>query len=181
MNPESETRRGAASALAPFVLVCALFTLPAPAASAKAPKQRLFATPQEAVQALIEAVKSADQQKLTAIYGPEREKLRSGDAVEDARALKGFGERLEKAATLEKVDDAKYTLLVGEDRWPSPIPIVRDGRKWRFDTAAGLDEILSRRIGQNEFSTIMACRAYVVAQWEYYTQARDTARDGLAV
>jgi len=176
-----EEKRSAAAALAPCVLACVLFAGSAPAANAKAPKQRLFTTPQEAVQALIEAVKSADHEKLMAIYGPEREKLRSGDAVEDARALKGFGERLERAATLEKVDDAKYTLLVGEDHWPSPIPIVRDGRKWRFDTAAGLDEILSRRVGQNELSTIMTCRAYVVAQWEYYTEARDTARDGLAV
>jgi hypothetical protein len=178
---ETKTRTSTAAAIVPFVLACALFAGPAPAADAKTPKQRLFATPQEAVQALIEAVKTADQEKLTAIYGPEREKLLSGDAVEDAAALKGFGERLGKVATLEKVDDAKYTLVAGEDHWPSPIPIVRDGRKWRFDTAAGLDEILSRRIGHNELSTIMTCRAYVVAQWEYYTQARDTARDGLAV
>ena len=70
---------------------------------------------------------------------------------------------------------------MGEDHWPSPIPIVKDGRKWRFDTAAGIDEILDRRIGRNELSAIMTCRAYVVAQWEYYTEARDTDRDGLAV
>ena len=181
MNRETETRSFAAATIAPFVLAFALFAGPAPAADAKAPKQRLFPTPQEAVQALIEAVKTADQEKLSAIYGPEREKLLSGDAVEDVAALRGFGERLEKGATLEKVDDAKYTLVVGEDRWPSPIPIVKDGRKWRFDTAAGLDEILSRRIGENELSTIMTCRAYVVAQWEYFTEARDTSRDGLAV
>src|ERR1019366_1290319 len=181
MNRETKTRGRAAAAIAPFVLACILFTGPASVAGATAPKQRLFATPQEAVQALIQAVKTADQEKLSAILGPEREKLLSGDPVEDADALKGFGERLGKGATLEKVDDAKYTLVVGEDRWPSPIPIVKEGRKWRFDTAAGLDEILSRRIGENELSTIMTCRAYVLAQWEYYTQARDTARDGLAV
>ena len=181
MNRERETKNGAAAAIALFVLACALFAGPVSAADAKAPKQRLFAIPQEAVQELIQAVKTADQEKLSAIFGPEREKLLSGDAVEDANALKGFGERLGKGATLEKVDNAKYTLVVGEDRWPSPIPIVRDGRKWRFDTAAGLDEILSRRIGENELSTIMTCRANVVAQWEYFTEARDTARDGLAV
>ena len=181
MNRERETKNGAAAAIALFVLACALFAGPVSAADAKAPKQRLFAIPQEAVQELIQAVKTADQEKLSAIFGPEREKLLSGDAVEDANALKGFGERLGKGATLEKVDNAKYTLVVGEDRWPSPIPIVKDGRKWRFDTAAGLDEILSRRIGENELSTIMTCRANVVAQWEYFTEARDTARDGLAV
>ena len=181
MNRKNQTRTGAAAAIAPIALACALFAGPASAADAKVPKQRLFATPQEAVQELIQAVKTADQEKLSAIFGPEREKVLSGDAVEDANALKGFGERLGKGATLEKVDEAKYTLVVGEDRWPSPIPIVKEGRKWRFDTAAGLDEILSRRIGQNELSAIMTCRAYVVAQWEYYTEALGTARDGLAV
>jgi Protein of unknown function (DUF2950) len=169
------------AAIVPIALAWALLTGPVSAADAKATKQRVFATPQEAMQALVQAVKTADQEKLLAIYGPEREKLLSGDAVQSANALKGFGERLEKGATLEKVDDAKYILLVGEDRWPSPIPIVKDGRKWRFDTAAGLDEILSRRIGQNELSAIMTCRAYVVAQWEYYTEALGTSRDGLAV
>ena len=181
MNRKSRIKFGAAAAIAPLVLACALCAGPLSAADAKAPKQRSFATPQEAVQALTEAVKSADQGKLAAIYGPEREKLLTGDAVEDANGLKGFGERLAKGAALEKVDEAKYTLVVGEDRWPSPIPIVRDGRKWRFDTAAGLDELLNRKIGRNELSAIMTCRAYAVAQWEYFTQARDTARDGLAV
>ena len=180
MNRESRIKGGAAAAVA-LVLACTLFAGPASATDAKTPKQRSFATPEEAVQALIEAVKSADQAKMAAIYGPEREKLLTGDAVEDASALKGFGERLAKGAALEKVDDAKYTLVVGEERWPSPIPIVKDGRKWRFDTAAGLEELLSRKIGRNELSAIMTCRAYAVAQWEYFTQARDTARDGLAV
>jgi hypothetical protein len=151
------------------------------AADAKAPKQKLFATPEAAMQALVQAAKNADQKELNAIYGPEHEKLLSGDAVADANALKGFAERLGKAATLEKVNDTRYTLLVGEERWPSPIPIVKQGRKWRFDTAAGLDEILKRRIGQNELSAVMTCRAYVIAQWEYFTEARDTAADGLAV
>jgi hypothetical protein len=168
-------------AFASFLLACGLSTGSASAAAGKVPKQRLFTTPEAAVQALVQAAKSADQKELSAIFGPEREKLLSGDPVEDANALKGFAERLGESATLEKVDDAKYTLLVGEEHWPSPIPIVKEGRKWRFDTAVGLDEILNRRIGENELSAIMTCRAYVVAQWEYYTEARDTARDGLAV
>jgi hypothetical protein len=181
MKSGTRTRSSASSAVAPLVLAFFLSAGAASAAETKPPKQRLFATPEEAVQTLVAAVKSADQEKLSAIYGPEREKLLSGDTVEDAHALKNFGERLEKGATLEKVSDGKYTLIVGEERWPSPIPIVRDGRKWRFDTAAGLDEILNGKIGQNELSAIMTCRAYAVAQWEYFTEMRDTARDGLAV
>jgi len=160
---------------------CALWAGPVSAAGAKPPKQELFATPEAAVQALVQAANAVDQKKMTAIYGPDREKLLSGDAVADANTLKRFAEGLAKSATLEKVDDAKFTLLVGDEHWPSPIPIVKDGRKWRFDTAAGLEELLNRQIGQNELSAIMTCRAYAVAQWEYYTEARDTAQDGLAV
>jgi hypothetical protein len=181
MKRETRTRRSATFTIAPFVLACVLSAGAGSAADTAPPKQRLFATPEDAVQALVEAVRTADQKSLSAIYGPERERLLSGDAVQDAGALRSFAQRLEKVATLEKVSDAKVTLIVGEERWPSPIPIVKDGGKWRFDTAAGLDEILSRRIGQNELSTIMTCRAYAVAQWEYFTQMRDTARDGLAV
>jgi hypothetical protein len=160
-----------------FAAICAVS---APAAT-NSGKQTLFATPEAAIQALTKAAKAGDQKEMMAIFGPDREKLLSGDPVAESNALQRFAANLEKSATLEKVDDSKYTLLVGEEHWPSPIPIVRDGRKWRFDTAAGLEEILNRRIGQNELSAIMTSRAYVVAQWEYYTTARDTAADGLAV
>ncbi len=145
------------------------------------PKQRHFASPEEALQALGKAVKAVDQAELTAIFGPDREKLLSGDPVEDANTLKRFAANFEKSATLEKVNDSTYSLLVGEEHWPSPIPIVKDGKKWRFDTAAGIEELLNRRIGHNELAAIMTCRAYVVAQWEYYTEAKSTATDGLAV
>ncbi len=164
----------------PFLLAGAL-TAPAAARADKTEKQRLYPSPEAAVAALKEAAASGSQQEMIAVYGPEREKLLTGDPVADANALKRFAERLGQSATLEKVDDGRYTLLVGADRWPSPIPIVREGKKWRFDTAAGLEEILNRRIGRNELSAIMTCRAYVVAQWEYFTEARDTAKDGLAV
>lgn len=180
-RPAHPTKRGATAILVSVLLACWLLTGPATAAPAKTPKQRLFATPEAAVQALVEAAKTGDQKEMAAIYGPERDKLLSGDTVLDANSLKRFAEHLGKAAILNRVDDTRYTLLVGEKHWPSPIPIVKEGRKWRFDTAAGLDEILNRKIGQNELSAIMACRAYVLAQWEYYTEARNTSSDGLAV
>jgi len=149
--------------------------IPAPA------QERLFATPEEARDALVAAVKAKDQAALTAIFGPEREKLMSGDAVEDNNALEHFGAELEKAATLEKVDENKYTLKAGDEHWPMPIPIVKQDNQWRFDTAAGEEEILNRRIGRNELSTIGSCRAYALAQWEYFSEAPDICRDGLAV
>ena len=66
-------------------------------------------------------------------------------------------------------------------RGPSPVPIVKGAHSWRFDTAAGIEEFLDRRIGENELAAIEVCRAYVLAQWEYYTEAANTTRDGLAV
>jgi hypothetical protein len=147
-----------------------LFAAPTLAAQkAAAVNQSRFATPEEAVDALAHAAETKDQAALTAIFGPDRAKLQTGDPVEDNNALERFAANLAKSHRLEKVGDSKCTLLVGEDNWPSPIPIVKDGSQWRFDTAAGLEEILNRHIGDDELSAIMTCRAYVLAQWEYYT------------
>ncbi len=182
MSPELRGRLSLVRALLVLITLgtfCAATALASP--TKKASGQMLFATPQAAMQALVNVAKAADEKEMAAILGPDREKLLSGDPIEDANAIKRFAGNLEKSATLEKVNDSKYTILVGEKHWPWPIPIVKDHRMWRFDTAAGLEEILNRRIGQNELSAIMTSRAYVVAQWEYYTEARDTAKDGLAV
>ncbi len=143
--------------------------------------QQLFPTPDDALKALTAAAQSKDQAALTSIFGPDREKLLSGDPVQDTNALEHFAENLQKAAEIQRADDSKATLLIGEDKYPFPIPLVKQGDQWRFDTAAGMTEILNRRIGQNELAAIMTCRAYVVAQWEYFTQPLDTTEDGLAV
>jgi hypothetical protein len=180
-SPGSWSGAAGLQALLACLTIGAFCAAPLQAAPEKAPKQQLFATPEAALQALVKAAKAADQQELSAIFGPGREKLLTGDPVEDAGALKKFAADLDTSATLEKVDESTFKLLVGEEHWPSPIPIVKDGRKWRFDTAAGSEEILNRRIGENELSAIMTCRAYVLAQWEYYTEARDATKDGLAV
>jgi hypothetical protein len=159
-----------------------LLAAPNRAAQKIAPSnQTRFATPEEAVDALARAAKTKDQTALTGIFGPDRSKLLTGDPVEDNNALERFAANLQKSHKLEKVSDAKLTLVVGADNWPSPIPIVKDGNEWRFDTAAGLEEILNRHIGDDELSAILTCRAYVLAQWEYYTQATGTSHDGLAV
>jgi len=166
------------SSLFPAAAAALFMASHAPAAT---PNQTRFATPEEAVEALAHAAQAKDQTALTAIFGPDRAKLLTGDPVEDGNALERFAANLTKAHKLEKVSDTKLTLVVGEDHWPSPIPIVKDGDQWRFDTAAGLEEILNRHIGDDELSAILTCRAYVLAQWEYYTQANGTAQDGLAV
>jgi hypothetical protein len=178
MHPNSRTHGLPALALlliGSLLIGAALAQTPAPVVQSR------FATPEEAVQALKEAAKAKDQTALTAIFGPDRAKLLTGDAVEDNSALEHFAAHLAESYKLEKATDTKVTLLVGAENWPSPIPLVKDENQWRFDTAAGLEEILNRHIGEDELSAIMTCRAYVLAQWEYYTQATGTTQDGLAV
>jgi hypothetical protein len=160
------------------ILTLLLFAVVAPAQTA--PAQTRFATPQDAMHALVDAAKAGDLDGAAAIFGrAEHQQMLSGDKVEDAAAQHEFAARAEQSATLEKVDDSKYTLLVGADKWPFPIPIVKEGSQWRFDTKAGLEEIWNRRVGENEIAAISTCRAYVLAQWEYFT-GDEAANDGVA-
>lgn len=145
----------------------------------QAAPQEIFPSPQEAMSALVRAVEGRDQSALAKIFGPDFNQLLSGDPVEDNKDLNDFAAGLQESAQLRKDSDAKYTLLAGTDNWPTPIPIVKRGEDWVFDTKAGLEEILNRRIGENELSAINTCRAYVVAQWEYYT-GDDGDHDGIA-
>jgi hypothetical protein len=138
---------------------------PAPVAA----KEKLFATPEAAVQDLVTAVKEGDRQTVMAIFGPQaRSVIFSGDAVADHEAGERFVQSYEEAHSLEKAGDAKVVLNTGKDAWPFPVPIVRDGGGWRFDTAAGKEEILNRRIGRNETYVVQAALAYVDAQLEYF-------------
>jgi hypothetical protein len=145
--------------------------------AAAAPAQKLFASPEEAMQALVSAAEAKDKSALDAIFGPEHEKLESGDSVEDNNDER-FAAHLGESAKLQKADSAKVTLIVGAENWPFPIPIVKQGEQWRFDTKAGLEELLNRHIGEHELSAILTCRAYVLAQWEYFTEG-DHEGDGL--
>ncbi len=144
-----------------------------------ATNQETFSSAEDASQALIRAAKAKDHSELTKIFGPNQDQLLSGDPVEDENDLVDFAKGLEESAQLRKDSDTKYTLLVGENKWPMPIPIVKQGTGWYFDTKEGLDEILNRRIGDNELSAVATCRAYVVAQWEYFTEG-DHDNDGVA-
>ena len=147
--------------------------------SATITEQETFPTPDEALQALATAAKAKDRGALAKIFGPDQNQLLSGDPVEDENDLNDFAKGLAAFAQLRKDSDTQYTLLVGDDSWPMPIPIVKRGNEWLFDTKAGLDEILNRRIGDNELSAIATCRAYVVAQWEYFTEG-DHDNDSVA-
>ncbi|HSK44758.1 MAG TPA: DUF2950 domain-containing protein [Candidatus Binatia bacterium] len=153
---------------------------PAIAATSAESRQSLFASPEDARQALVDAAKAKDRAALGEIFGPDNDKLLSGDPVQDDHELDQFVAALDQSAKLQPSPSGdKVTLTVGADNWPFPIPIVKQGEKWLFDTKAGTEEILNRRIGENELSAIATCRAYVLAQWEYFTEG-DHDNDGVA-
>ncbi len=148
--------------------------LGAPAAPVAGAKQASFASPEEAVKALVEALKAGDRKALRAILGPEaRPLISSGDKVADKEARQHLVDAYDQAHKLEPVGDTKVIVSIGKDDWPLAIPLVKAGDAWRFDTAAGKEEILNRRIGRNELNTIQVCLAIVDAQREYARMGHD--------
>jgi hypothetical protein len=135
----------------------------------QATKQMQFTSPDEAVKMLITSAKENDPKKLMEILGPEAEPIiESGDSVEDNKIREKFVKAYEEGNKLEKTSDTKYTLIVGKTDWAFPIPLMKNGNNWYFDTPAGKEEILNRRVGRNELATIQSMLAYVDAQREYY-------------
>ena len=141
--------------------------------AAKPIRQKMFDSPQEAVKVMVDAMKSADTNKLLAIFGPASKDLfSSGDDASDRRTRDEFVKAYTEKNRLEAVGKKKKVLYVGKDAWAWPIPIVKTGAKWRFDTRTGSQEILARRIGENELAVIQVCLAYVDAQREYAWEHR---------
>jgi Protein of unknown function (DUF2950) len=139
------------------------------------PSIRLFASPDEASNALVAVAKSGDQNALLAIFGPDsKEVIFSGDGVQDKNAADAFVAGYGVMHRWRRMPDGAEVLLVGADNFPFPIPLKKNGDgHWFFDTAAGKDEILSRRIGRNELAIIEVCRAVADAQAEYFSQLHD--------
>ena len=139
-------------------------------ASAAAPQapQMHFASPETAVEALITANRDYRASSLIAILGADGAGLiHSGDPIEDRRGRARFVAAYDAAHTIELDGQQRAVLVVGEEKWPLPIPLIREPDGWRFDTEAGKEENLNRRIGRNELKVIDICRAYVEAQREY--------------
>src|SRR5262245_41721821 len=133
------------------------------------PAQKVFASPEEASRALIDAAKAKDSKPLLDILGPEAKSfLDTGDAVSDRESRERFVKFYEESNSLVKSGDSKATLEVGKDKWPFPIPIVKESSGWRFDTKAGREEVINRRVGRNELDVIQVCLAFVDAENEYY-------------
>jgi hypothetical protein len=133
-----------------------------------AAEQLTFSTPDAAVDALVAAVAADDVEKLLDIFGREYESdLIGGDEIAFRETRKILARALAEAASLHDGDMDTKTLIVGAKAWPFPFPIVRHAGVWRFDTAAGVEEVINRRIGRNELDAIELCRAYVDAQVQY--------------
>ena len=112
-------------------------------------RQKTFASPEEAVKTLIDALKAGSQEKIMAIFGPAgREVLSSGDAVEDRSVRERFLKAYETKNAVIRDGDTKAVLQIGAEEWPFPIPIVKRGEKWFFDTKKGKEELNNRRIGR---------------------------------
>ncbi|MDX2495672.1 MAG: DUF2950 domain-containing protein [Desulfuromusa sp.] len=156
-------------AMAILIAIIALSAAPGWAA-----EQAIFPSPQQAVSALVNAIKNDNDVELINILGSTAEGLvSSGDKVADqngkARFLKAYGEKY----SFEQEDSGKVTLLIGDKSYPFPIPLVQQGDTWFFDTQSGMEEILNRRIGRNELHTIQVMQAYTNAQREYACLIRD--------
>jgi hypothetical protein len=150
----------------------------APVVLAATAAQKHFASPEAGITALVEAIKVNDLAMLQAILGPQGKKLiSSGDTVADQENREAFIKAYSEANTLVFEGDKQAVLVIGQDEWPMPIPLVKAPAGWRFDTSQGEKEILARRIGRNELSAIQVCLAIVDAAHEY--AALDVDDDGI--
>ncbi len=144
--------------------------------AAPEPKQKGFDTPQQAADGLIQAAEQFDVPVLKDILGPDGEDLvASEDPVQNKNQANAFAAKAREKNSIEvdSKNSNRANLLVGNDDWPLPIPIVERKGKWYFDSKAGRDEILLRRIGANELDAIEVCRGFVEAEEEYALQKHD--------
>jgi len=138
--------------------------------------QRSFATPEEAIQATVDAAEHNDTAELLKIFGPEgKDIVQSGDPAEDKDLRAEFARAAHEKLELERdpLMPDKVSFTAGSDEWPFPVPVVRHDGKWQLDSSAGRLEILARRIGRNELTAMEVCRGYAEAQLEYAASPRD--------
>jgi hypothetical protein len=141
-------------------------------------KQQTFSSPEAAAEALATAWHHGSKQELLKIFGPAGMRLvSSGDAVAEKAARDRMAAAYDDAHTFQLEGEQNATLILGSAEFPYPIPLVKQGNAWRFDTKAGEQEILDRRVGRNELYAIEVCRTFVDAQREY--AANDPMGDGL--
>jgi len=165
----------------PFALATVLtgaLLLPAGCARKNAP--RTFASPEDGVQGLIQAVKSGKLDDVIAIFGSEgKELIDSSDPATARQNQQVFLAAVAQRWRLDEQGPNGRVLVVGNESWPFPVPLVKEGAGWHFDTAAGREEIIARRIGRNELAAIRVCRTYAAAQRLYAERGHDGRPAGL--
>ncbi len=148
------------------ILLTACFPIPS---VAQQQGQKTFSSPEDASKAIVMAMQDSDEKAMLDILGPDGKQIvSSGDDIQDAHNRANFVEKYQQMHRLMKEPDGTTTLYIGAENWPTPIPLVDKGGAWYFDTEAGKKEILYRRVGRNELSTIRVCEELVAAEKEYY-------------
>jgi len=163
-----------------YLVAAVLLCLPAASATSQTVerKGKSFATAEEAANALIEAAEKFDELALAEILGPDSyDIIHTGEPARDREIAQKFAEqaRIKNNISLQPKNPRRAILAIGEDDWPFAVPIVKVGSTWSFDSKAGRQELLYRRIGGNELDAIAICRGYVAAQHEYALQKRGTS------
>src|SRR5262249_14656147 len=149
------------------------------AAASSQSSQKQFDTPDQAADALIQVAANSDAAGAKEILGPDSEDIvNSEDPVADKNRALAFANKAKekKSIEIDKSDPSRAILVVGNDDYPLPIPIVKQKGKWSFDTKVGREEILNRRIGANELNAIEICRGFVEAQHDYASEKHDDAK-----
>jgi hypothetical protein len=143
--------------------------------SAQQPGQKTFSSPEDASNALVTATRSNDEKAMLEILGPdEKQIVSSGDEIEDAQSRANFVQKYQEMHRLVKEpNETTIVLYIGAQNWPTPIPLVNKGDLWYFDTKAAKKEIVNRRVGRNEMSTVRVCQELVAAQKEYRSTQND--------
>jgi hypothetical protein len=169
--------------LIPLVILSCCFTQAQEQSTAKqtaspSQMQKKFDTPQLAMQALVQASDPYDANAMVEILGPEgKEIVQSADPVQDKNRAEHFAAmaREKNSVTVDPKNPARATVLVGNNDWPFPVPLIKKGGKWLFDSKAGKQEIVYRRVGANELDAIQVCRGFVDAQEEYASDIHDNS------
>jgi hypothetical protein len=167
------SRCGQVLRIAMLPLMVLLLPATAHLAAAATVRQQAFASPEKASEALAAAWHEGSRKQLLKIFGPDGVKLvSSGDVVAEKAARARLADAYDAGHRIERKDEKHAFLVIGKDEFPFPIPLVEQNDSWRFDTKAGVEEILDRRIGRNELNAIGVCRAYVESQREYASADR---------
>lgn len=153
-------------ALAALAVSFAIGFLAVPRAAAQTPpgSERTFASPDEAVDALRGAVAARDKAALREIFGPDAGALLSGEDARDEANFRRLAKAMAEGAAAVSERNGTMTLEIGRNKWPFPVPLVKEGSAWRFDTATGKEAVINRRIGKDELHAIAVCRSFAAGE-----------------